>query len=145
MKKAPRSSAKKPAPITDPLLAALLSFIDGARRDDDDGRFAELYGSALAAADRLLTSQPITSAFEMLRDRPTLHEEVSASIDADIQNWTNHKDTRRAFMAVQAAWREESDDPVDPRHITEMMPAYIEHAVYLGACLMYRFLKGGVR
>ena len=58
-----RTSA--PVQITDPHLTALLSFLDGARGEDPDGRTVGVYGRALAAADRLLTSLPITSAFEL--------------------------------------------------------------------------------
>jgi hypothetical protein len=133
--------------LTDPHLTALLSFIDGARRDDPDGRFAEKYGHAAAAADVLLTSRPVSSAFELHIDRPTIYEAVSGTVKADIPNWTDPADSLRAFNAIQEAWHEESigERSVDDRDITEMMPSYIEHAVYLGACLMYRLLNGGVR
>lgn len=142
------SAIAVPPQLTDPHLAALLSFIDGSRRDDYDGRFAAIYGRALAAADQMLTSLPVTSAFELHRDRPSIYEVICSAIEADIAATdTDPADTLRAFTSIQDAWHEDSvgERSVDDKDITNMMPSYIDHSVYVGACLMYRLLKGGAR
>lgn len=142
-----RRTSNAAVQLTDPHLTALLSYIHGGRREDPDGRFAELYGRAAAAANGLLTSQPVSSAFELHIHRPTIYEAVSSTLKADLQHWTDPADSLRAFNAIEEAWHEQSigERSVDDRDLTEMMPAYIDHAVYVGACLMYRLLKGGAR
>ncbi len=151
MKKNPRRSrhATRPdaaPPLTDPHLAALLLHIscsDGIH--DNDGRHAARLAQSAASAHRLLTSQPITSAFGMYIDRPGVEEQVSANLLADIPNWTDPKDSRRAFKAIDAALESAGPKTILANDVEEILPAYVYHSVQLGACLMYELLKGGAR
>jgi hypothetical protein len=143
-----RTATRKPAPLPtlrDPLLTALLSYIDGGAADDDDGRKAVIFGRALQGADRLLTSEPITSAFQLFADRPAMYEVVAESIVADLPNWTAPIETRRAFEAVEMARHDEGPDTIDSSDVNMIANSYIDHGMLLGACLMYRLLKGGAR
>ena len=150
MKKNPRRSrqATRPdaaPPLTDPHLTALLLHISCCDGIHDDGRHAARLAQSAASAHRLLTSQPITSAFGMYIDRPDVEEQVSANLLADIPNWTDPKDSRRAFKAIDTALDSAGPETIRANDVEEILPAYVYHAVQLGACLMYELLKGGVR
>lgn len=140
----PRQRLTTPT-LTDPRLAALLAFLDASRDDDQSGRRAALYARADAAAARLLDAQPITSAFALVGDRPTIYDEVCRTIREDVPNWTDPESSERAFNAIEDAWHERAGAAVRAWDVTETMPSYIEHAVLLGACIMYRLLAGGAR
>jgi hypothetical protein len=131
--------------LTDAHLAALLMFLHGASPDDRGGRNGRQFAHADQAAQAMLTSYPLTSAFGVLLDRPVIYDEVAAALRADVPLWTNPKDTRRALEAIEDARNEKADAAVKANDIRDLLPAYIDSAVLVGACLMYRLLKGGER
>jgi hypothetical protein len=139
-----RRSAKAPI-FTNPHLTALLTYI-ARSGEDGDGRAAAQFERCMASAHTLFASYPLTSAFALFRDRPSIYDEVSANVRAEIQHWTDPKDSLRAFTAVDDARRDDSDsDTVAANDINEVADSYIEQGVLLGACLMYQMLKGGAR
>jgi hypothetical protein len=114
MKKPARRSVTPPAAAKlDPHLTALLSYITFGATEDEDGRVARGFGRAMAAADQLLTSEPQTSAFQLWRNRPSLNELVADAIAADLESWTDPRDSRRAFEAVD--------------HVFPSLRAMVEH------------------
>lgn len=133
-------------PLTDARLVALLSFItNGDIHNDSDGRLADSFANSARSAWTMLTSQPVTSAFGLNIGRPTVYEEVSQCLAADICHWTDPKDSRRAFDTIEAARKQESDDALNPADVNQMLDAYMDHSLLLGACLMYALLNGGAR
>ena len=144
-----RTARKKTTPIppiTDAHLIALLSFITYGDHKDDGGHSAATFANAARAAQSMLTTQPLTSAFGLLLHQPSVYDEVSKCLAAHIRHhWTDPKDSIRAFNAIETARREENDDDVKAHDVMDLLPSYMDQALLLGACLMYELLKGGAR
>lgn len=135
----------KAAALTDPMLTALLMYIDNAAGDDDNGSVAKKYAAAADAADAMLTSYPLTTAFGGILNRPNVADFVRAAVDANRSTSEQDDDHRQLHHRVT-----DGADDVEP--ITgergqwqSLLWAYSDEAVLIGATLMYRLLKGGTR
>lgn len=135
--KRPQARVNLPA-LTDPLLTALLMYIG----NDSNAR---TFVAADTVAQRMLTSQPITTAFEMYIDRPVVYEEIAEALRARMQDWTEPAASMRSLDAMEAARRDDSRASVAWRDVNSTLDSYIDTAMLAGACLMYRLLNGGGR
>ena len=141
---APKKNSTRQPLFTDPHLLALIMHIGNVHTDDRDSPGVMLLANADAAARTILTSQPLHSAFVLLLDRPSIYSEVRACVRKTAAHWTDPKDSVRAVEAMEAAWDEEADE-VRYEDVRDTMPGFIDAATIMGACLMYRLLKGGPR
>lgn len=135
--------------LTDPHLVALLSYMDGGEGGEDDASFTRANQVAMA----MLTSLPLTTAYDMINGRPVLYDLICDYMLEDARRWTDHEDHRAVILT--ASYRDEHgwggpdpDEPVtigrraDLQFVTHM---FAERSVFVGACLMYHLLKGDVR
>jgi hypothetical protein len=135
-----------PPGMADAHLTALLMFLSGAAPNDKGQRTAAQFDAADGAARAMLTSHPLPNAFGAMRDRPIVYGEVAAALQSDLYAWTEPKETWRAFNAIESARNETGDaDTLLASDVRDLLPAYIDTAVLVGACLMYRLLNGGSR
>ena len=80
-KKSRKTTSPNVPALTDPHLIALLSYIDG-----NDGVKEEVYARANQAALAMLTSVPLSSAFDLLLDRPTLYGQICSLMLEESRN-----------------------------------------------------------
>jgi hypothetical protein len=149
-KRAPQPPELKQLTLTDPRLTALLLFIDGRSPGDDEGFSEAMYASALADADAMLTSRPLTDAFCGALGRPELKDLITRAVHLQ----TRREDVRGpaelvADLMPDSFGRSElgADDSVTgPRNdFRVVLWEYCDQAMLRGACLMYRLLTGQPR
>jgi len=132
---------RKTTPLTDPHLAALLSFLN-LPDEEKDGARAASYARAEAVAAKMLENQPITTAFALQRGRPVIYDEVFALVRA----WSRGDAASRKVIAqVYAAYKERGADDIPATAVRDVVPSLIDEAMAVGACLMYQLLQGGAR
>lgn len=135
--------------ITDPRLVALLMFINGDNKDDDNnGSTIADYARALADADAMLTSQPLTSAFALYLDRPSMGDFVTRAVKRQAAQFTRPDPCASLMDQVMTETPTASDhEPIaGSRNAWQTICwTYSEQALLRGACLMYRLMAGGAK
>ena len=111
-----RTSAKAQLPpLTDPHLVALLSFIDGSDARDTDAQYSRVNQAALA----MLTSLPLTDAFDHKLNRPTLYGLICQCLLEEAKEWTDSEADRRVILAASYT------DDIDTSDIDDQDPIEI--------------------
>ncbi len=130
-------------PLTDPHLTALLMFLAN-KSPSEDGCVDRAFSAALADADALLSSLPLTSAFDDILTRPCLNNQVRAATEASTGT---DADQRRRLLAEIFDGEQHDADPITAAvgGVQALLWDYTGHGMVRGACLMYRLLKGGAR
>jgi hypothetical protein len=132
-----------PAPLRDPRLVALLMFLDDCSGDDDEGSVAASYAAALADADAMLTSHPLTTSFACYLDRPEFKDLVTRAVTEGRGDYQREKSLNRQIQSEHG----NDDDLITGTRIElkGLVWCYADAAMLRGACLMYRLLTGGTR
>jgi hypothetical protein len=136
-----KTTTPKPT-LTDPLLTALLTFLDNAFEDDDEGSRAAEYASALADAEAMLGSRPLTTAFAQFLNRPAFNDQIEQAVLCARGNYDGTKGLLRRVMANTP-----EDEPIQTEagEVRSLFWVTAETAMFRGACLMYAMLRGGGR
>jgi hypothetical protein len=134
MKKKTTRKTTQPKAITDPVLAAFLSYIDGPQPDFDAiERDAALAGSILGQVDRL-------RAFQGDRDAPDIFRSITKST---LDEWRKYPENRRLLAGILAY--DNSEVTGRSADLFDVLVRLVHRSRNVGACLMYSLMKGGGR
>jgi hypothetical protein len=148
----PRTAAERATPrpvnlplLTDPHLVALLSFLNGDSGPEDD----RTYALANQVASAMLTSLPLTDAFDGHIDRPDLYDQICQLMTEESKHWADPAEHGAIIRQASYTLGDQTGDhdTVQARRASLQWVAHMlaERSVFVGACLMYHMLKGGVR
>ena len=136
-----RTAAPPVPPLTDPHLAALLSYLSVSDPGDEEAGDAQARLDAAARA--LLSRRPVGAVFSWLSPKVgelDVYTQIHALVAADA---ARSPDLAALCRTAADAMRDEGPADVPADAVAAAGTLYIDTSMLLGAAVMYHLLRGG--